>query len=152
MLRKIADFMEKKRFPPKKEKCCAKVNLDAYFLIRFEIFSHFCHAKSGFKKKFSNKVSKLSLNLCFTANLHHSQDHFSNFLLNFRSLAKNEKKKKREREIWRQKGDLHFKICNCIKCLALWIWCSYTTEKHSLNKYFCQFATVNKYVMHPSVN
>ena len=69
-----------------------------------------------FKRKFSPppKVSKLSLNLCFTADLHHLQDHFSNFLLNFSSLAKNAK-----REIWRQKGDLRCKICNCMKCLAL---------------------------------
>ena len=67
------------------------------------------------KWKFSHKkISKLSLNLCFTADLHHLQDHFSNFLLNFSSLAKNAK-----REIWRQKGDLRYKICNCIKCLAL---------------------------------
>ena len=52
--------------------------------------------------------------MCFTADLQHLQDHFSNFLLNFSSLAKNAK-----REIWRQKGDLHCKIYNCIKCLAL---------------------------------
>ena len=64
--------------------------------------------------KFSKKVSKLSLNFCFPGDLHHLQDHFSNFLLNFSRLAKNAK-----REIWRQKGDLHCKICNCIKCLAL---------------------------------
>ena len=50
------------------------------------------------------------------ADLHHLQDHFSNFLLNFSSLAKNAK-----REILRQKGDLRCKICNCIKCPALLI-------------------------------
>ena len=48
------------------------------------------------------------------ADLHHLQDHFSNFLLNFSSLAKYAKI-----EIWRQKGDLRCKICNCIKHLAL---------------------------------
>ena len=75
---------------------------------------HFCHLMLCFKRKFSKKVTKLSLNLCFTADLHHLQDHFSNFLLNLSSLAKNAK-----REIWRQKGDLRCEICNCIKCLAL---------------------------------
>ena len=80
------------------------------FLIKFEIFSH---VMSCFKKKFSKTVLKLSLNLRFSADLHHLQDRFSTFLLNFISLAKNAK-----REIWRQKGDLRCKICNCIKCLA----------------------------------
>ena len=37
--------------------------------------------RGSFQKK-KKKVSKLSLNLCFTADLHHLQDHFSNFLLN----------------------------------------------------------------------
>ena len=46
-----------------------------------------------FKRKFSKKVSKLSLNLCFTPDLHHLQDHFSNFLLNLSSLAKSAKKR-----------------------------------------------------------
>ena len=59
---------------------------------------------------------KISLNLCFMADFHRLQDHFSNFLLNVSSLPKNAK-----RETWRQKGDLRCKIYNCIKRLALLI-------------------------------
>ena len=55
-------------------------------------FCHFCHLMLCFKRKFPKKASKLSLNLCFTADLHHLQDHFSNFLLNCSSLAKKEKR------------------------------------------------------------
>ena len=47
-----------------------------------------------FKRKFSKKkVSKLSLYLCFTVDLHHLQDHFSNFLLNFSNLVKMQKER-----------------------------------------------------------
>ena len=48
-----------------------------------------------FKRKFSQKSIKIKLNLCFTADLHHLQDHFSNFLLNFSSLAKKKMQKER---------------------------------------------------------
>ena len=85
-------------FSANREKCCAKVNPDAQVLMNFRIFfCHFCHLMLCFKMKFSKKiffkVSKLSLYLCFTADVHHLQDHFSNFLLNFSSLAKTAKKR-----------------------------------------------------------
>ena len=54
------------------------------------------------------------------ADLHHLQDHFSNFQLNFSSLAKKKKNMQKER-FEGKKGDLHCKICNYIKCLALHI-------------------------------
>ena len=62
--------------------------------------------RGSFQKK--KKVSKLSLNLCFTSDLHHLQDHFSNFLLNFSSLAKNVKERfEGKKEIALQNMQLH---------------------------------------------
>ena len=46
-------YAKKGRFSANKEKYCAKVNLNAQFLIKFKISSH---VMSSFKKKFKKNV------------------------------------------------------------------------------------------------
>ena len=60
-------------------------------------------------------LSKVGLNMCFTADLCHWKSNFEHFPLKFTGLAT----KLPKREILRQKGDLRHKICSCIKFLAL---------------------------------
>ena len=76
---------------------------------------HFCHLMLCFKRKLFKKSIKIKSKFVLYGRFTPLTRPFFKFsILNFSSLAKNAK-----REIWRQKGDLRCKICNCIKCLAL---------------------------------
>ena len=116
-----------------------KVNRDAQVLINFKIYLSFLSPDVSFKRKFSKKSIKIKSKFVLYGRftLHHLQDHFSNFLLNFSSLAKNAK-----REIWRQKRDLRCKICNCIKCLALYLGhAGSPTERYTPNCFTFEVTT-----------